>query len=401
MICRCRGTTCSSRATGHFSSASGIRVWFVYAMVACVISQAVSHGQVALVDQDAHQLGHREGGMGVVELDGDLVREGVEAAVVIALVARDDVPERAGDEEVLLDETELLTGRHGVGRIEHLGDGLRGDLLLHGLHVVAGVEDLHVEVVRRPCGEEPEQVHRPAAVADDGIVVGHADQEPPVQPHRVVLAPAVDPVLDAAIDGDEAGLLGPLDLPGRREGEPVVRLLLLLAVLDLLAEQAVLVVDAVAVAGHVERGQRIEEAGREPAQPAVAERGVALALFHVGEVGPEVSAACPGRDRRCPRLIRLLAGTVRAGTRWRGSTRAWRPPAAGAAGSARSPSIIRSRTASPTHWKSWRGERVSHGWATEYRACRVMASRSGGAGASGHSLHGQSRVSGTMVSMLP
>ncbi len=250
--------------------------------------------EVALVDEDAHQLRHRERGMGVVQLDGDLVREGVEAPV-IALVARDDVPERAGDQEVFLDETQLVTGRDGVGRIEHLGDGLRRDLLFHGFHVVAGVEDLHVEVVRRPRGEEAEHVHRPAAVADDRIVVGHADQEPPVQPHRVVLAPAVHPVLDAAVDGDQARLLGPLDRPGRREREPVVRLLRLLAVLDLLAEQAVLVVDAVAVAGHVERGQRIEEAGREPAQPAVAERGVALALFHVGEVGPEVSQRVPAQ----------------------------------------------------------------------------------------------------------
>ena len=231
--------------------------------------------------------------MGVVELDGDLGRERVEAAGVIPLVSRDDVSQRAGDEEVLLDQPQLLTGGHRVGRIEDLGDGLGGDLLFHGLHVVARVEDLHVEVMRRPCGEEPEEVHRPAPVADDGEIVGHADQEPPVQPHRVVLAPAVYAVLDAAIDGDEARLLGPLDLPGRREGAPVVRLFPLVAVVDLLAEQPVVVVDAVAVAGHVERGQRVQEAGREPAEPAVAERSIPLALLHEPEVYPDASERVP------------------------------------------------------------------------------------------------------------
>ena len=103
-------------------------------------------GEVSLVDQDAHQLGHGEGGMRVVELDGDLGRKGVEAAGVIPLVPGDDVAQRAGHEEVLLDQPQLLTRGHGVGRIEDLGDSLGSDLLFHGLHVVARVEDLHVEV---------------------------------------------------------------------------------------------------------------------------------------------------------------------------------------------------------------------------------------------------------------
>ena len=57
----------------------------------------------------------------------------------------------------------------------------------------------------------------------------------------------------------------PLDLPGVAEVEPVVGLLVLEPVDDRLAEHAVLVADAVAPGGEVERGHGVEEAGREAA----------------------------------------------------------------------------------------------------------------------------------------
>ena len=40
MISRCRGSSSSNQASGHFSSASGSSVWLVYASVRCVRSQA-------------------------------------------------------------------------------------------------------------------------------------------------------------------------------------------------------------------------------------------------------------------------------------------------------------------------------------------------------------------------
>lgn len=44
MICMCRGNRWLSISTGHFSSASGSSVWFVYANVSRVISHASSKG---------------------------------------------------------------------------------------------------------------------------------------------------------------------------------------------------------------------------------------------------------------------------------------------------------------------------------------------------------------------
>jgi hypothetical protein len=74
-----------------------------------------SQDSPALVDEDAHQLGHGDGGVRVVELDGDLVGKLVEVGVGL-LVAADDVGDGAGDEEVLLLEAQLAPGPGAVVR---------------------------------------------------------------------------------------------------------------------------------------------------------------------------------------------------------------------------------------------------------------------------------------------
>ena len=64
----------------------------------------------------------------------------------------------------------------------------------------------------------------------------------------------------------------PLDLPRVAEVEPVIRLLVLEAVDDRLAEHAVLVADAVAPGGQVEGGHGVEEAGGEAAEACGGEK---------------------------------------------------------------------------------------------------------------------------------
>ena len=84
--------------------------------------------------------------MRVVEMDGDLRRKCIEARVV-AFVAAGDVAKAAGDEKILLDETQFLAGCDGIGRVKDFRNRLRSDLLLHRPQIVAVVEDLHVEVM--------------------------------------------------------------------------------------------------------------------------------------------------------------------------------------------------------------------------------------------------------------
>ena len=61
-----------------------------------------------------------------------------------------DVLQRAGHEEVLLQQPQPLAGLGFVVGVEHLGDRLRDHLLVDGLVVVAGVEGLQARTTRRP-----------------------------------------------------------------------------------------------------------------------------------------------------------------------------------------------------------------------------------------------------------
>jgi hypothetical protein len=64
----------------------------------------------------------------------------------------------------------------------------------------------------------------------------------------------------------------------------VIPVLDLLAALDPLLEDAVLVADAVADRGQLQRGERVHEARGEPAEAAVAEPGIAFGLDHLVDV---------------------------------------------------------------------------------------------------------------------
>ena len=69
--------------------------------------------------------------------------------------------------------------------------------------------------------------------------------------------------------------------------EPVLRQFVLPAVVDALLEQAVLVADAVAIGRDAERRQAVHVAGGEPAEPAIAERGIGLDVAQPIEIGAE------------------------------------------------------------------------------------------------------------------
>jgi hypothetical protein len=145
--------------------------------------------QIFFVYQDAHQFRHGQCGMGIVELYGHFGREPAEG-LVVPLKFPDNVPRRAGHEEIFLDETQFPARDHGVRRIEHLRYRLGGDLLLHGPEIVSAVEDLHVEVVGRSRGIEPQQIDGSSAVSGDQHVVGNTYQHLPVHPHWVIGVPS-------------------------------------------------------------------------------------------------------------------------------------------------------------------------------------------------------------------
>ena len=239
--------------------------------------------QFVFVVENAHELDHGQRGMGVVELDRDLVGE-VAPGAGQALEAADDVAQRARDEKVLLDEAQLLARFRLVVRIKNLGDGFALGLGGERLAVTAAVEGLEVDFLRRTRFPKAEEIHRVGAVAGDRNVVGNADDLLGVHPARDVVALVVEDIFDVAVELDRLGEFGPHDFPRRAEAHPVVGQFDLVALVEFLAEEAELVVNAVADGGIIERGERIEEAGGQTAETAVAEAHVVFLAAEVIEV---------------------------------------------------------------------------------------------------------------------
>ena len=106
---------------------------------------------------------------------GDLVRQR-RPVVPAAAEPGDDVGQRAGDEEVLLEEPQRpAAGRRVVG-VQDAGDRLGEDPVRHRADEVAAAELAEVEDVRGRGLPQAEGVDRPPAVADHRPVVRHAEQ---------------------------------------------------------------------------------------------------------------------------------------------------------------------------------------------------------------------------------
>ena len=197
--------------------------------------------QVRLIEQDAHQLGHRQGGMGVVELDRDLV--GKRAPVgVVAAESPHEVGQRAGNQEILLREAQPLSLFRGVVGIKHARQRIRRDAANDGADEIPAAELLKVELVMGCGAPEPQGVDGLAAEADDGTVERNADQGRGATRYQLQ-APAGDP--DGAPELDLHRVAGTGHLPWILATQPVVGMLTLPAVLDGLPEHAVFVAQAV------------------------------------------------------------------------------------------------------------------------------------------------------------
>src|SRR5690606_23928950 len=115
-----------------------------------------------------------------------------------------------------------------------------------------------------------QRVDAAVLVAGHHEVVRHGHHAPARHPaHPFDAAVAVG--LGVAAERHGLRGLGVRELPRRAEPQPRVGLLDLLAVDERLTEDAVLVADAVADARHAHRGERVDEAGGQTPEPAVAQ----------------------------------------------------------------------------------------------------------------------------------
>ena len=257
-------------------------------------------GEAALVDQDAHQLRDGDHRVGVVELEDHPFRQPVQIEAGRQGVV-DVVAQRAGHEEVLLLQPEFLALRRGILRVQDLADVLGEGLRPHRLQIVAGVEHLQVEGLGGARAPQPEAVHVAGAIPRDHVVVRDSADLPAVLPPGPDGAVLVLVLLGVSGEPDPDPHLRMRELPRRPVGQPGVGLLHLLAVLEGLPEDPVLVADPVSDRGDAHGRQRVDEAGGQPAESAVAK-----ARFDLdGAQGVQVDAE---------RFHRLLSGFGQAGS---------------------------------------------------------------------------------------
>ena len=114
--------------------------------------------------------------MGVVELDGGLVGEGV-PVVAAAAKPRHDVGQRARDQEILLDEPQVSAPGRGVVGVKNARQHLGGDFFVDGVEEIAAAELQEVEVLVGGGVPEPQGVDVPPAIADDRPIIGDADND--------------------------------------------------------------------------------------------------------------------------------------------------------------------------------------------------------------------------------
>ena len=92
--------------------------------------------EVCLVEQDPHQLGDGERRVRVVELNGDMIGQLGPTDVAFAK-ARQDVLQRAADQEVFLQEPQAPARLGGIVWIQHARQRFGGDVADHGADEIA------------------------------------------------------------------------------------------------------------------------------------------------------------------------------------------------------------------------------------------------------------------------
>ena len=230
------------------------------------------------VNQDAHQLGNRQHGVGVVQVDGDFVGKVFDAGET-AFVARHDVLYGCGNQEIFLFQAQLAAAVGGVVRIEDARDVFIAVLRADGGSVIAAVEICQVEAATGVSRPQAQRIGDVAAVAGDDFIVCHRGNFFARMPFFFVTH-----IDDLSAEADGVLFVRAADLPCQILVEPQIGFFDLLAVHDFLFEHTVLIADAVAHGGNAQGGERVEEAGGQAAQTAVAQAGVLFLFADVGEL---------------------------------------------------------------------------------------------------------------------
>ena len=238
--------------------------------------------QAFLVDENAHELGYRDGRMRIIHLEDIVAREVLVVRSALSVFPdANRILQTRRRKEILLPESQHLAALAGVVRIENHGDVLGIVLRRHRLGVGTGIEFIEVELVGCRCLPQPQGIHRPVAIAGDRQVIGNGEDIIRIDPAHPVSALLVLVDLGMPAEMDALRILRPLEFPGVAVAQPVIRLLDLPAVPDFLPEHAVLITDSVADDRKLQCCATVDKAGGETSETAVAEAGIRFVLHNL------------------------------------------------------------------------------------------------------------------------
>ena len=214
---------------------------------------------VAIIDQQTHQFCDRDGGVGVVELNGPVLREVVNRKPTVIQAAQ-HVLEGAAHKEVLLFKAQAASLIGAIVGIQHFGKGFAAHFLFHSAVVIADVEGVEIKAFRGVGAPEAQAIAGVHAVAEHGHIVGHADGVIRWDPARAVVALVVEVALRAATKAHKAGLVGLGQFPGPAALQPLVGDLHLPTIADQLIKNPEFVADAIAGGRDLQTGERFHVA---------------------------------------------------------------------------------------------------------------------------------------------
>ena len=175
-----------------------------------------------------------------------------------------------------------------------MGDGLSALPRLHSLHVVARVEGRQVELRGRRGFPQAKVDGVVRVEPGDRVVVRHRTDLLAAGPHLALGAIGLGLLLDGTVESNRVRHVDALDLPRVAERQPVIGHLELAAVANDLAEDAVVVTDAVPPGRQIQRRHGVQEARRKPAQAAVTQRRVVLIAVQLFQAVSQLLQRSPG-----------------------------------------------------------------------------------------------------------
>ena len=248
----------------------------------CLVPRHVHH-----INQQAHELRHSNGRVGVVHLHCHLLWQFRPLVVGTLDELAQQILQRSTHEEVLLPQAELPALVACVVRVEDGRQVLCLSTRLHGIGEVRRTVLVQIELLGGASTPQSEIVSVVSVEARNGIVVCHGLDDVTTNPVQAPLTLGIEALLNFAVKPHWVGDVRPRNLEGASIPDPEIRHLHLTAVLNVLFEHAIAVSDAITPARQRQSCHGVEEACGKTAQATVAQRWVHLFVEKVLQLHAE------------------------------------------------------------------------------------------------------------------